>query len=273
MDIAEKLAKIAENEQKVYDSGKAKAFSEVEAVNSELEQILYGKDTGGKGFYDEFWDAYQNNGKRNNYQYAFANEGWNDTTFKPKYDIVLHKGYTASNMFTICGITDISAALERQGVKLDTSKCGYFSGMFQNSKSVTRIPVIDFSSAHEYANSLGYVFYGCTAEAIDKIIINEQTVFVNASSFNSCANLKNVIFEGTLGQNGLNLQWSKQLSRASITSVINALSSTTSGLTVTLSLAAVQKAFETSEGANDGNNSDEWNTLIATKNNWTISLV
>jgi hypothetical protein len=144
--------------------------------------------------------------------------------------------------------------------------------MCQNAKSVIRFPVIDFSSAHEYANSAAYVFYGCTVETIDKIVVNEQTAFTSASSFTGCTNLKNVVFEGTLGQNGLNLQWSSKLSKASIESIINALSSTTSGLSVTLSKEAVQKAFETSEGANDGNTSDEWLNLIATKNNWTITL-
>jgi hypothetical protein len=40
-----------------------------------------------------------------------------------------------------------------------------------------------------------------------------------------------------------------------------------------LPLRAVNKAFETSEGANDGKTSTEWETLIGTKTNWTIAYV
>lgn len=235
--------------------------------------IAEGVDIGRKAEYDEFWDAFQNNGKRYNYQYAFANEGWNDTTFAPKYDIVLGNGYTGSNMFQLTAITNITEALERHGVILDTSKCGVFSSMFHSAKSV-RLPVLDFSSTHEYAsaNPLSYTFYSCLAETIDKIVINEQTLFAN-TTFNGCANLKNIVFEGTLGQNGLNLQWSTKLSAASLESIINALTDTTRYLTVTLSLAAVNKAFETAEGANDGSDSVSWRFLRGSKPYWNIALV
>lgn len=64
-----------------------------------------------------------------------------------------------------------------------------------------------------------------------------------------------------------------KLSKPSITSIINCLSTTTSGLTVTLSKTAVNNAFETSEGVADGSTSQEWLNLVATKTNWTISLV
>ena len=36
---------------------------------------------------------------------------------------------------------------------------------------------------------------------------------------------------------------------------------------------AVNKAFETGEGLLDGNTSTEWKSLVATKTNWTISLL
>jgi hypothetical protein len=66
-----------------------------------------------------------------------------------------------------------------------------------------------------------------------------------------------------IGQKNFNVHWSPKLSKASIESIINALSSTTSGLTVTISKTAKEAVFTT----------EEWATLIATKPNWTISLV
>jgi hypothetical protein len=63
------------------------------------------------------------------------------------------------------------------------------------------------------------------------------------------------------------------LNKASIVSVLGGLDHGKSGLTLTLRLDAVNKAFETSEGAMDGSTSDEWLALAATKPSWTISLI
>jgi hypothetical protein len=103
------------------------------------------------------------------------------------------------------------------------------------------------------------------------LLVDENTK--HGGGFESLYGLKEVRFNGTIGQNGLNFQWSTKLSKASIESVITALSPNTSGLSVTLSKTAVNAAFETSVGAKDGSASAEWATLIATKQNWTINLV
>ena len=127
MSIADKLTTIAENEQKVYDAGK-------------------------KAEYDRFWDAYQNKGKKTSYQYGFC--GWTDEAFKPKYDMILQAGYTGTNMFWSCSVTNIAEALEKQGVILDTAKCGYMNSMFQNAASI-RIPELNCTHAHDYNSSNG----------------------------------------------------------------------------------------------------------------------
>jgi hypothetical protein len=70
--------------------------------------------------------------------------------------------------------------------------------------------------------------------------------------------------------------WSTSLSKESITSIINALSDSTSGFSVTFSKQAVDNAFgyviDDYEWF-DGTNSAEWKALVATKPNWTINLV
>lgn len=225
---------------------------------------------GKKAEYDEFWDSFQDNGKRHQYIYGFASMYWNSTTFRPKYDIRPTQAngmffnfvwnYKYSNEF------DMVEHLNSLGVVMDFSKCTNFASMFSWAY-VKRVGVFDTTSATE----LSATFMNFSCITIDKIICHEKLKFNN--TFNSSTNLENITFEGVIGQNGLNLQWSTKLSKASITSIINALSTTTSGLTVTLSKTAVNKAFETSEGANDGSTSTEWTTLIAAKSNWTISLV
>ena len=69
MSISDKLITISENQQKVYNAGK-------------------------KLQYDEFWDNFQDYGRRKKYKNAFlnaddidVNTGWNEKTFNPKYDI------------------------------------------------------------------------------------------------------------------------------------------------------------------------------------------
>lgn len=97
-------------------------------------------------------------------------------------------------------------------------------------------------------------------KTIREIHITEVTSF--DGTFNGLEKLENITFVGTIGY-GLNFQWSTKLSKASIENIISCLSANTSGLTVTLSQTAVNTAFT----------DNEWATLIATKPNWTISLV
>lgn len=211
--------------------------------------------------YDEFWDKYQWNGTRTNYQYgAFGGFGWTDETYKPKYPL---KPKHAYQMYCGCRLTEI--------LNVDTSDAQSIGQMFYVCETVKRIGVISTISV---TTSSGFVntFALCSKlQTIDKLILKDSIIF--NGSFNNCASLENLTIEGTIGQNGFNVQWSTKLSKASITSIINALSTTTSGLTVTLSKTAVNNAFETSVGAGDGNTSTEWLALIATKSNWTISLV
>ena len=89
--------------------------------------------------------------------------------------------------------------------------------------------------------------------------VDENTLFT--STFIQCNALENLTIDGTIGQNNFNLKDSTKLSKASIESVIDALSTTTSGLTVTFSKTAVDNAFT----------ADEWAALKATKSNWDIT--
>lgn len=234
MTIAEKIARAKADYDEVYEAGK-------------------------KSEYDAFWYAYQKevawscNG-------AFSGVKWTPNTFKPKYDIKDFE--SAQNMFWASNMAlDLVELLEELGVVLDFSSAKSVSSAFAYSK-FTRLGVLDFSKATIATG----VFVGASnLVTIDKIIVSANTQ-IN-TWFNNCDKLENVIFEGETGQNGLNLQWSSKLSKASIESVINTLSTTTSGLSVTLSKTAVNNAFT------GGSTGSEWLNLIATKNNWTINLI
>ena len=203
------------------------------------EQNVY--NSGKKAEYDRFWDEYQKNGKRADYTNAFS-YGWNDKAYNPKYNI----NTAGSNMLYIYQSTEIT----------DTK--------------------INIKVANGTARRM---FYSATnLKTIKNLNVNKGVPF--AENFVGCTALQNLTIEGTIGQNGFDVRWSTLLSKESIESIINALTNNTTitNPTITLSLTAINKAFETSEGANDGSTSTEWITLITPKSNsydgkWNIALV
>lgn len=261
MNTADKLITIAENEQRVYKAGYAKG--KAEGGNTE-EAYNEGFEAGQKSEYDRFWDNYQQNGQRTNYQNAFSGKGWTVETFKPKYDITSNESYM---LFRASGIVgDLGEILKTLGRKLTIR--GNISYGF-NTSEFEIIDGIEFSGVltnmdAAFSNSLKL------REIKTPLLIDANT---SINGFASCYALEELRFDGTIGKNGLNLQWSPKLSKSSIVNIIGCLSTTTSGLSVTVSKTAVNNAFETSEGAGDGSTSQEWLNLTATKPNWTISLV
>lgn len=206
----------------VYEAGKETITKEITSINSELEQTLYGLDAGGKSFYDEFWDVFQENGNRRNYWGAFCY--WQDEIFNPKYPII--------------------ASANKSMFYLSTMK---------------NIPTIDISLSAKLEHTFDY----SKVETIEKVIFKNDGSQGFQDGFKNCNLLKEVRFEGVIGQSGLKMADCILLSKASIESIINCLSTTTTGLSITLSKTAVDNAFT----------ADEWSALISTRSNWTISLI
>jgi hypothetical protein len=166
------------------------------------------------------------------------------------YDI---KPTTAENMFFLSAMkqTDMFSMTEvekRDGKVFDFSNCTSFLGTF-NSGCFDELNVIDLSKA----TSTYQIFYNGSSQArikrINRLIFSEDTV-ISWGMFGYCTELEHVGFEGVISKSGLDMQWSTKLSKDSITSLVNALSPTTSGLTVTLSKTAVESAFPSEEADN-----------------------
>ena len=130
---------------------------------------------------------------------------------------------------------------------------------------------IDFSSLTEWQY---FSYYNNRNTLVAKLKYSDTSNGTNFSNmFYSCSALTNLTIAGSINTSGMNLKSATKLSKASITSVVNALSASASGKSITFSKTAIDSAFETSSGAADGSPSDEWLNLIATKSNWTISLI
>ena len=223
-----------------------------------------GHTEGRKAEYDKFWDAFQHYGERTYYPRAFSQ--WGDAAFYPKYDIIATSNSSA--IFEGAKIKNLRQRLIDCGVTLDVSQVTDLTYMFSVS-SVTHAPIIDATSSRW----LDAIFYNSSIVDIQKLILKSDGSQTLGDAFKWCFDLKNIVIEGTIGQNGLNFQCASKLSKNSIYSVITHLSTTTSGLSITLSLTAVQKAFESGLNYNDGATSEEFMALRRAYTNWTINLV
>ena len=229
MSIAEKLAKIAENEQAVFEAGK-------------------------KSEYDTFWDVYQENGNMTYYAYAFAGVGWTQSVFKPKYNI---EPVTPTSMFSSSRIVDIRP--QTIGVDVDFSKCTSFYYLCSNS-TIKYIGVVDCSRAI----AGDFIFnFAENLVSVEKIIMPENMTWAGFAdkSFENAKKLEHIRIEGVI-RRSTNLSWSVVLKKESITSIVQALSDTAEGQTITFSQTAKEAAFTDAE----------WAVLIGTKPNWTIAL-
>lgn len=274
MSIAEKLIRIAENEHKVFAAGLEKGKAEGGYSN--------GFDAGKQAQNEALWGAIQNDGNRTEYGSAFFGGSWTKETFKPTFSIrptqaascFLHFNNAPNDLEQI----DFVELAEKQGIEIDFSACKNMNMAF-GTGGISRLGTVDVRQS----TILTGTFYGSYNKqqglvTIERLIVSENTVFAT-NTFQDCAFLEHLTVEGIIAHD-LNLQWSKKLSRASIESVLWAadesifMETPPARFTLTLSLAAVNRAFETSEGANDGTESADWKSHINnTESYYTTALL
>lgn len=140
-----------------------------------------------------------------------------------------------------------------------TIKTNSFTNAFRISNITDTKVTIDFSTG-----TGTYVFYlAKKLKRVPKIIVNKDIVFTGW--FEYCSALEEIRFEGTIGKT-IAFSQSTKLSKASILNIFSVLSGTVTGQTLTLPTTAVTNAFGSTTAT-------EWTNLVATKTNWTISLV
>ena len=274
MSIAQKLTAVAENQRKVFDSGYANGLNEGYSVGEQD-----GRETGrAEGEADGYQNGYNDGfaeGEQACYDKAWATavlnplsaydymgSYWNDDNFRPTGDLVAGNKATTF-LFRETNIKNIKACLERQGVRLDLSKATSVDSVLLRS-ATTHLPVLDVSGITKHPISF--------CEALSNLEYVEKIILPNSYSdapketwlLWKCYKLQHVRIEGLIDF-PLNLQHSTLLSKESIVSIFNCLSTTTSGTVLTLSQTAVTNAFGSTTA-------DEWTALIATKTNWTINL-
>ncbi len=235
MTISEKLSTLAENEQKVFNSGK-------------------------KAQHDEFWDVFQDYGNRVSYIGAFAK--WNKDIFKPKYNMQPTNAYYMFDGFK--DNIDMVEYLNNLGITLDFSNCTSFTNFMFWSK-ISRMGIVDSTAA----SSITF-YYAYMLKTIDLLILKADGT--QSFNFAGCGALKDITIQGVIGKT-CDMQ-SCPLSKESIISVINALSTTTAKLTITFKKTAINNAFGINvDDATTYPEGSEYYVLRNTKSNWTFSYV
>lgn len=209
MSIADKLTTIAENQQKVYDSGS----------NEGYEQAI-----------SELWDCLQQKGERTNYNNAFAcysysaeYQTWNEKNFKPKYDITANS--SAQRLFYNVRNLDIGKIMKDRGLTFDFSKAVETFIAFSNCNGITELGVIDCSGVKHsggFTQGMTKMFAGCSKlHTIEKLVMPNNATAPIVDIFTSCFMLSNITIEGTI-YSAFSI-YSSTLTIESAKSIINAL--------------------------------------------------
>lgn len=265
--------------EKIIEKGVEIAAGTRTAEYAEKIDAVY--DKGKQAEYDAFWDAVQQNGDRTDYARAFLY--WGSEYIRPKYKVVpttLGGGY--NTIYRCPNLKKIEAAyFDFSQLPYGTGGSNSHSYGFGLCPQLEEIEDVGLYPSYSYS----YAFISCYAlRKVACIRVDVNTSLLNI--FQSCTNLEEVTFEGEIGQD-LKLNVCAKLTKDSITSIINHLSDTASGKTLTLSKVAVDEGFKWSGGYMDENgewvsfeysgtddgSGNEWYPLVATKPNWTITLV
>ena len=177
--------------------------------------------------YDRFWDAFQQNGKRTIYHYAFGR--WVDECYNPKYPVCPEH---AGEMFASSGITDI---YKNGTVTVDFSKAYAMSATFQNANKLKQLGIIDM---RKVTSNTYYTFASNSLEKIEKIILTDNgQPKLYVQTFQSMSKLADIAFEGTIFDT-VSFANSPLLTNASVQNIIDHLKDLTGATAQTITLHA-----------------------------------
>jgi hypothetical protein len=220
--------------------------------------------------YNKFWDGFTDNGARTDYGQAFNH--WGSEYIRPNRKIIptsRGSGYqTFANNPNLKKVEANYFDFSQKPFGTDNDGSWYYT--FNNCPNLEEIEDIGIVPSFRYYGT----FNGCPKlVTIAKMRVNEDTAYINPFS----SSIVNLTVEGVIGKNGFDTRICKNLSKASILSILNALSTTTSGLIVTFSKEAVDVAF--ADGQYIGSESQEWSDWEneypedGGRSNWTLDLV
>lgn len=250
MSTANKLTTIAENVQKVYEAGK-------------------------KAEYDAFWDTFQQNGNRKNYQNAFGS-CFTPEIFKPKYAIVPKRAYNGdspeNNMFLMTNREGGDNKIDLTNFPIDLSHLydtytGNVGTVFNNA-NIENI-FVDLTNIQKVSTLFNYNNSSREPQNIRLRITESLTSITNMFYYMGDVPNKELTIsftEDSVLVTSFGLNQAKYVTPACIRNIFNVASDTVTGQTLTFKTEAITNAFGSVDSA-------EWQALVSSKPNWTISLI
>lgn len=239
------------------------------------EGIEEGRVEGKQAEYDAFWDSYQANGTRTGGFFMFAGYGWNSENYKPKYKVAIgaetYPTYCTS-MFERFDNLQKKTPLEINEGDIDFSKATVLDKTFSNA-NISKVEM-DCIPPNLTRMTDTFQMNSISSHKLHtlKLGVNAKTTFSETCfRIGSLINLS--FIEGSVVGNSVSFAYSKNLTGQSIRNIVNVLSDTATGKTLTLSLEAVNNQFDEYYVVGNGSKSEEWLALRDTKSNWTINLV
>lgn len=236
MSIADKLTTIAENEQKVFEAGK-------------------------QAEYDSFWDFVTQNGTRTIYRYAFAGASWNAETFTLNRPIRVGAGITtAQGMFWAFNSPMKSGELPEAVDFTKFSKLIDFSSVTNAPNMFEDARIVNLTADLKNVTNLNRAFASSVGGDIDGLTLRVTEKCTSYSgTFSGASNLTTLIFtDDSVIAAAMNLSACTKLTYESLMSVINALATVSSAITLTLGSSNLAKLTDAEKA-------------IATQKGWTIA--
>ena len=252
MALIDKLTAIAREIRNCSNLKGSLTLSDMEMGISEVYDtgvangLKRGKELGAEAAQTAFWEAVPEVTQK----YLFAGPAWNTDTFYPIKSFSFYGDY-ADYMFAHHNIAsspyDLAQRLEACGVRLDFSGITCANSVFYKC-NLTGLPLLDFAGCTKLTGTFAF---SQNLRTITALLLGEDCVF--DKTFQKCTALENLTVFGTIGQNGLDVS-DCPLTQQSLLSILNALKSGVSGLTVTLGesnlakLTEAEKAIATDKG-------------------------
>lgn len=206
----------------------------------------------------QFWDTFQQNGNRTDYNYAFAGAGWTADSFKPKYPM---KPRLAYYMFYSA---DIRADL-RQLADIDFSETTNFGQTFSNSE-FEKIGVVDTRKS----SGLNSTFYPMTYLTHIELVKFKTDGSQTLNSPFYCDKLQEVRFDGVIGKT-LAMSYCPKLSTDSMKSIISCLKNFTgTGSENTTKISFTAKCWEALEAESTAPGGLTWREYVQTVLCWNV---
>ena len=220
--------------QQVWDNGRAYGYENGYGCGY-VEGFGYGEES----HRQYFWEQYQSDGDRRDYNFAFAGPGWTEQTFWPQHDIVVENGYQTFAYFAFAG--SLKERLEMCKVQLRFQGNPTLMNLFSYANQITELGVIDFSAIAPNANNV-HIFKDCTAlRTIEKLIVPAGQTSWNGW-FAGCSALENIRIEGNIVYGGMSFADCPKLTRESMLSIINAMSDRSGASAASLTFGATNLA-------------------------------